>query len=1205
LALYFDRGGFLTAGCQIKRGHISNPPEERPKMSLAYHPPLFHRKASSNLAYSLKVVLKKWAFLALALGLLLSAEAASAQDIFGRISGTVTDPTGAAVTHAKVTIANQDTNRTRTVFTDDRGFYVAPEMAVGAYTVSVEQKGFKTTFKAGNELVAGAHLTVDLALQIGDIAEKIEVTAVAETVNTVSGEISRTIDSEQVQDMALNERNYAQLVSLIPGAALTAFDQTALTTGMSTTGSSVNGLRADGNLFTVDGGYNMDSGSNATQLDNVGLDFVREVSIQTSNYSAEYGRNDAASVNVVTKSGGEQFHGSLFEYLRNDVFDATNAASKLNAAPGTPDRVLKPPLRYNDFGWSVGGPIKRGKLYFFTGQEWKKIRLAALAQNMTLPTAAELSGNFSSTPLPKALVTPANAPPGCTIVGNVLSPQCITPNGQAIANVYALMEKQAAAFSNTDTANNTTFQPNNPQNWREDIIRIDFHASEKQSVYFRYLHDDLNLIDAFGTFTPGGLPTTPTNRIRPGYGYQGGHVWTISSHLINEAKINVSWNKQRIPPTGNTWENSTYGFNIALPFPNAGTFPNGIPHVTFTGIGNAFPTAAPAQFSGPFFSLLAPTTDISLSDNFTWQKGSHTLKFGAMYARNRKDQNSRPNSYNGAINFSANGNPNSTGDPFADALMGNFQTFSQQSADPVGHFRFNDLEGYASDSWKISRKLNLEYGVRYVHIGPTYTQGNNMVNFDPSLYTVAGAPTSIGANNVPVGGLLDQGFVVDGLVRPGAVPSDQLGRLPNGTSAFVLAVPTTEERGFYKPENLLAPRLGFAFSPFNNDKTVLRGGFGIFYDKPEGNIIFGQPGVVPFLQAATFQNGNLSNPAGGTAGVPTIFGLSAVDPNFVVARTAQYSLSVQRELPRGFLLEAAYVGNQGRHEVRQPNINVPTFAQAAAGPGKTTNQNRPFLGYTDITQFRSDSNSNYNALQLSATKRKGDLTATLSYTYSKTLGQTGGINDNPEPECPFTCQLQNGQIVSWRSYYYGLLGFDRRNIFVGTYTYRLPFFRSQRGFAAAALGGWQFSGITRAQSGQPLTVSGTQTIGASGGGVTAFSRRANQVPGASLYSGFACPAGKECWFNPGAFAQEPNSGAGNAPLGNILGPAYYNWDMSLRKSFRLPRESMSLMFQADAFNVFNRTNWGNPGTTVTSGGFGQISGSNPPRNLQLGARFSF
>ena len=1176
-------------------------------MSLAYHP-----LSSCAVLFVKMTHLRRVAFTAsgfLGVVLLLSA-AACAQDIFGRISGTITDTAGAAVANAKVTITNQETKLVYAFKANETGFYVAPKLPAGIYSVTAEEKGFKSVTKTGNDLVAGARLTVDVTLPVGDVTEKIEVTGTAETVNTISGEISRTIDSKQVQDLALNERNYVQLISLIPGAALTNFDQTSMTTGMSTTASSVNGLRADGNLFTVDGGYNLDSGSNATQLDNVGIDFVREVAVQTSNYSAEYGRNDAASVNVVTKSGGNDFHGSLFEYVRNEIFDAANAASKLNAAPGAPDRVIKPPLRFNDFGYSFGGPIKRGKLFFFAGQEWKKLRIAALAQNLTLPTSAELTGNFTGLK-GVTLKTPPNVPAGCTIVANVMSPQCITPNGQAIANVYALMQKTASSFSNTDTANNATFQPVNPQNWREDIIRIDFHATDNHSLYFRYLHDDLNLIDGFGTFAPGGtLPTSPTNRIRPGYGYQGGYLWTISSHMLNEAKFNASWNRQRIPPTGNTWQVGTYGFNIPLPFPNAGRFPNGIPHVTFSGIGSANPTAAPAQFTGPFFSLLAPITDISPSDNFTWQMGNHTLKFGVMYARNRKDQNSRPDSYNGNINFSTNGNPNSTGDPFADALLANFQSFSQQSADPIGFFRFNDVEGYVSDSWKAAHKLNLEYGVRFVHIGPTYTQGNNMVNFDPTLYTGANAPTSIGSNNVPVGGLLNQGFVIDGLIRAGNIPPDQLARVPNGNGAFVLAVPAGDARGFYKPENLFAPRFGFAFSPFKDDKTVIRGGFGIFYDKPEGNVIFGQPGVVPFLQAASFSNANLANPSAGTAGVPTIFGLSAIDPNFVVARTAQYSLSVQREMPYSFLVEAAYVGNQGRHEVRQPNINVPSFAQAAANAGKTTNQMRPFLGYTNITQFRSDSNSNYNALQLSASKRKGNLTATLSYTYSKALGQTSGINDNPEPECPFSCLVQSGQIVSWRDFYYGPLGFDRRNIFVATYTYRLPFFKGQNGFLGETLGGWEFSGITRAQSGQSLTVSGNQIIGTNASGVSAFARRANLGPGA-INDLSGCPAGKVCWFNPltsgpnAAFVLAPTTAAGNAPTGNILGPAYYDWDMSVRKNFRLPREGTSLMFQADAFNVFNRTNWQNPGTSVSGGGFGQIGASNPPRNLQFGARFNF
>jgi hypothetical protein len=306
------------------------------------------------------------------------------------------------------------------------------------------------------------------------------------------------------------------------------------------------------------------------------------------------------------------------------------------------------------------------------------------------------------------------------------------------------------------------------------------------------------------------------------------------------------------------------------------------------------------------------------------------------------------------------------------------------------------------------------------------------------------------------------------------------------------------------------------------------------------------------------------------------------------------------------LAQIAYVGNQGRHEVREPNINVPSFTTAIAAGGKqTSNQIRPYLGYTDISQFRSDSNSNYNALQVMATKRKGDITVQGSYTWSKANGETSGINDNPEPECAFSCLGPNGQLINWRQFYYGPLSFDRRHIFVVSYTYAEPFFRNHGGFLDEALGGWELSGITRVQTGQPLTVSGSQTIGPSGTGVSTFTRRGNIVPGVALYSGFTCPANKKCYFNPAAFATEPNSATGDAGVGDIVGPGYYDWDLSLRKAFKLPHEGMSLMFQADAFNAFNHANWSNPSTSVTSGSFGQIGSSNPPRQLQFGAKFAF
>jgi hypothetical protein len=1118
----------------------------------------------------------------------------NAQDVFGRISGTVTDPSGAVVAKAKVTITNEATKVKRSAETDESGFFVVPNLLAANYSVSVEQTGFKTTTKTGNVLVAGGRLTVNIAIALGTANEQVTVEAIGETVNTVSGEVARTIDTRQVQDLALNTRNYMQLVSLVPGVALTTDDQFGMSTNMAINNQAVNGNRADQNLITVDGGFNMDSGSNASQINNVGIDFVQEVSVKTSNFSAEYGRNAGASINVVTRSGGNAFHGGAFEYVRNDIFDAINPASKLNAAAGTPVKKLKPPLRFNDFGWSLGGPIVKGKLFFFAGEEWKKIRQFASPQSLTVPTTAEMSGDFSAllagcpnNPCLQLYMPGTASSTKVPIPGNKLANAglAISPDGQAFANLYKLMAtKVASSFTDADIANNATFQPNNPSDWREDILRIDYHPNDKHSIYGRYIHDKLNLIAAFGTFSDSGtLPTVPTDRNRPGYSFQIADVWTINSRLVNEAKINVSWNKQRINPTGDTWKRDTYGFKFPLQF-TGGRFPDGIPHVTFGNSGvSAYPTAAPALFDSPYFSLMAPTTDITPSNDLTWQAGHHTVKTGVMFARNRKDQNSRPDSPQGRIVFDTS-NSKTTGNPFADALLGNFTSYAEQSADPIGHFRFNEFDGYVNDSWRVNNKLSLELGVRFEHTTPTYTQGNNMVNFDPSLYDPTKAVT-VAANNTVSGGNR-----LNGLVRPGEVPKDQLIRVPGGDSAQVLAVPATAERGFFKPENLFAPRLGFSYSPFGNSKTAIRGGIGMFFEKPEGNLAFGQPALPPFLQSVTYSNGNLSNPAGGTPnGSFSVFGISATDPNLVVARTTQFSLGVQQELPYGLLLETTYVGMIGRHELRQPSIDTPSIATALANPTLTYNQIRPYLGYSDIRQYRSDANSNYNALQVFVTKRKGDLTASVSYTYSKALGHAGGFQDNLEPDDPFNLR----QI-------YGRLSGDRTQILAVTYTYHMPFFRTLKGVGGSVLSGWEISGITRAQSGAPLTPVGSAVLGSGGTGRGGVTRIAKYV-GGPIRTEMAPPY---VWLNPNAFTFADPTSLGNAGVGSIIGPAWITYDLSLRKSFKLPREGMSMAFQADAFNAFNHANWQNPNVNIGSS-FGKITGANNPRNIQFGVKFAF
>ncbi|MGB6198142.1 MAG: carboxypeptidase regulatory-like domain-containing protein [Candidatus Acidiferrales bacterium] len=1198
-----------------------------------------------------------------------TAQVSRAQDVFGTINGTVTDSTGAAVSGASVTITNEQTGIARPATTNENGYFVAAELPVGVYTVAATQKGFKVTTKSGNDVAAGDHVTVDLALQIGQATETIQVSATGLAVNQTSAEIASTVDTRIVVNLALNERNYVQLSTLIPGAPVLQgnFDQTAFTTGQGLNPSVINGQRGDGNLWTVDGGYNMDSGSNASQVNNVGIDFVQEVNIQTSNYDAEYGRSNGASINVVTKSGGDRYHGTLFEYVRNNVFDARNA---LQSSTGNTPAQIVPELRFNDFGGDVGGPVIKHKLFIFFGMEAKRLLLPGDGTiNLTVPTTAELMGNFADTgETLQAKGAVANScigtygggttfMPSGTGTGNAINPSCITGAGAATAKVYSLLETpgatplSASSFADTATTNNAVFTPSTPQNWEEDVVRADYHPSQNHSMYFRSIHDHLLLVDPFGIFGPGhgsALPTSPSLRNRPGYDFQLADVWTANTHFINEAKLTVAWNKQRIPVTGNLWQESTYGFtngtggNYQEPFGNVGPYPTGIPTLNING-GTCSKNNCPAEVYGPYNYLLAPTSDVSPTDNVTYSWRNHTFRFGALYARNRKDQNSRQQSPEGNVTYSnASGNPNTTGDQFADALLGNYNSYTQLSADPVGHYRFNDWGTYAADDWKVTHSLSLDLGLRWDYTVPTYTQANNLAFFDPSAYvpglvTVPNVPSSSPLSNVPMsvgtglnldcpgppnsvapaGPCNSGGYVVDGVLRTGNVPTDQLIRVTNGLSPFVTSVGASSERGFFKPEGLFGPRVGIAWAI--NEKTVIRAGYGVFYDKPEGNLVFGNTGVVPFVQSVSYTQGNLGTlPASGAT--PTINSTTGINPDLRVARDQQYSLSVQRELPDGILFQAAYVGDHGWHELREPDVNVPTFAAAAADGTAVINSVRPYLGFIDPQVYESDGISNYNALQVSATKTKGDSSFQLAYTWSKTLSTGAGLGDNLYPECAFTCTNAAGQSMSWQKYWYGPTTLDIPQVFVASYTLNEPFFKNLRGVEGGFLSHWTLSGITRLQSGQALTVTGSGALESLGGGTT-FTNRANIVSGVGLvnsvaqggasFGSGACPATKICYVNAAAFGASegvagsvPTTSMGNAPLGDIFGPGYYGWDLSLRKVFPI-RESMNVTFQWDAFNAFNRVNYSNPGTTITSSTFGEITGANPPRQMQFGLKFAF
>jgi Carboxypeptidase regulatory-like domain len=1110
----------------------------------------------------------------------LAAFSVAGQTIFGRISGTVSDSSGALVPSASVTVTNSATNLVRTATTDDNGFYTVTNLPVGSYSVTVERQGFKKANQTDNILAADTRVTVNIVLETGSVSETVEVsTAAGETVNTTSGELARVVDRRQVQNLALNGRNYMQLVTLIPGAAILDEDQLALTTSLSISQAAVNGNRPNYNSLSVDGGFNMDSGSNNSQVNNVGIDFIQEVKIETSNFSAEYGRNAGAAVNVVTRGGSNSFHGGAFEFLRNDKLDARSFFSP-----------VRQKLRFNNFGWNFNGPIKKDKLFFFGGEEWKYIRQDAAPVRRNLPTRAERRGDFSArsgtlnVPAGYTAINPANGAvvaagqpiPGRNLANLRLNgaPVGITPNGAAIANVYTAMEGLAVAYADTPTANNATFQQPNPFNYREDNFRVDYRFGENQSIYGRYLHDHYDLIDPFGTFINSQLPTVPTNRLRPGYSVQVSYTWLITPTLINEAKANTSWNGQRIPPVGEFWKRDTYGFTYPQLF-SGGRFDNGIPNTTVNGF---------ASFNGPSGSLLSPTTDIALSDNVTIIRGQHSFKTGALIVRNRKDQNGR-SAYTGALAFNNSGNNRTTGNAFADALLGNFRTYSEANNDPIGFFRFNQVEFYGTDSWKVTKSLSLEFGLRFYHFGPTYTQANNIASFDPAHYDPSQAVTILANGNIdPTKG----GNRFNGLVAAGnGIPSSEQGRV-GATTAALSVVPTGAPRGFYDPANRLAPRFGFAYAPFHDDKTSIRGGFGMFYDKVEGNLIFSQLNVPPFISQPQFENGNIASPSGGTPSALAPFGsINSIDPNLNISYSMNFSLGVQRELPKGFFVEATYVGNEGRHLIRQPDLNQAPFKALADNAALPTAQQvsvnalRPFKGFSNILFRMSDANSNYNGLQLYVAKRKGNLELTGSYTWSKVLTDTSGNGDNVDVgENPFN-----------RHANYGPASFDRRQIFVSTYDYRLPFFKSLKGIAGGALHGWEVSGITRYQSGAYFTVTGNTSIG---------TRRADYVGGPVLLSN----PGPNGWINPAAFAAAPAGRTGNGGVGIVQGPNLQTWDFSIRKQFQLT-EKMNVRFQADMFNAFNRANFRSPSVVVTTGGFGTIGSTGPARNIQFGLKFGF
>ena len=585
-------------------------------------------------------------------------------------------------------------------------------------------------------------------------------------------------------------------------------------------------------------------------------------------------------------------------------------------------------------------------------------------------------------------------------------------------------------------------------------------------------------------------------------------------------------------------------------------------------------------------ALISPTKDFALADTLTILKGAHTLKTGVLGIFNTKKQNGR-SAYAGNVSSTPRGNPNSTGNAFADALLGNFRSYSEAQLDPIGLFRFYQFEAFVTDSWRVTPNFSVELGVRYTYHYPTITAGNNLTAFDPDSYDPAQAVT-VNTNGTLVPGT---GNRYNGLVRPGEVPDDQVADVPNAGSPAVQSIPIADSRGIYDPQHLFMPRTSFAWSPGGDGKTSVRGGIGLYYDRPEGNLYFGLPNNPPFALSASYENGNLANPGG--AAVPALApwgSMQSVSTGFKIPRQWNWSLSLQRELPWwGLFGEIAYVGADGSNLMRRPDINLPSFADReanAAGPKYNTNYLRPYKGYADIQMGLCDANSSYNAAAgLPQQAARGpQLHAQLHVRLvqgqrQRQLRQPGGRSRGhrlllgPERLLPHAHLRGHVDATACRSS------------------------RTTAASSARSLGGWEISGITRYQTGAPLTVTGPTSIGG---------RRADYVGGDPYAAELINPTtGAVQWLNRAAFAPAPEGRRGNSERGQFNGPSYSVWDISLRKQFGIS-DDVKVQILADFFNVWNHVNWANPNTDLNSASFGLITGvTGQPRNIQLGARVIF
>jgi hypothetical protein len=1140
------------------------------------------------------------------------------------IVGTVTDPSGAVMPNVNVTVTNSATGWTKTFPTNDAGQYVAPDVQIGRYNIKAEASGFKVSEQKDVVAQVGDRLRVDFQMKVGTSSETVTVEANTIAVQADSGELSNVITSQQVSQIAVNGRSIYQLAQLTPGASsqINGFVNTPVGGDSNV---EFNGMRQNHNIYLLDGGENDDRGGAGGMSIAPSTDAIAEFRALTSNYGAEYGLSSAATMVMVLKSGTSTLHASAWEFNRNDAFDARGFFNPADNGSGGHNPVAK--LRLNVFGFNVGGPVTFGKLYnperkktfFFYNMEWRRLIQGNITNGQTVPDPTTYGGNFGATTI--------DVPSSSQVAASVLAKNCNGPGpgglpagivqGQPFPNntiPSCMLDQNAqsllsAGIFPAPTSGTTFNAPSSvPTNLKEEVVRIDHNFNSKFSVFGHFIAEQVTQGYSISQWSGANVPTVGDTFGNPSYSGVVHATYTINPSLINEVSFNYNGNRINIIPFAGAGLGSLSASDAGYTGARLFTGPNNLDRIPNIDLNGSTGT----HFEISSWPWVNKADDYNIRDDVSWTKGAHQLKFGFGWALYKKVQD-----LFGTTQGSYGFDGTFTGNDFADFLLGTAKSYNELAVQDHGYWNNVSWAAYVQDNWRFNKRLTLNLGLRWDGVPHTYEANNRMGNFYPSLYNQADAA------------LVNP----DGTINPS---SPGLGTSPNpilaGVPLYLNGIGIPGQSGVPKGLvnnhwNNFGPRIGFAYDFLGDGKTVLRGGFGMMYERIQGNDMYNAGPNIPFSLSVNAPSPvPLGSPAvslatGSSATFPIIpADITGLDVNdYKQPLSYQWSLGIQRALSSRTVLSLAYVGNTNRYQNFYTQINLPDQAalipiikgDSGAACGNPVNvpcsystaAGLPYPGFRSLRMSTNAANSHYNGLQLDVTSQVGkDLFLRAFYTYSKTIDPGTGSNGGQD------LQDVSNPYLGWK-YDVGPGGYDRTHNAAVNFIYDIPVFRHNSSrLVKTALGGWQVSGIVTLVSGLPLNIglSGAQ----SGNGLPNATNRPDLV-GHVAYPQTAVTCSPACfqqiqYIDPSAFAKPAVGDFGDLGHNALRGPGRDNWNLSLFKSFWFNEERGSrIELRFETFNTWNHTQFNQVSTNFGSSNFGRFTSAFDPRTLQLGIKAYF